>query len=257
MTGPPVLPLPRSARQRRHPQRWQSVPDLRRQGGGSRAYSRPLPARSAMPTNSRSTNCISAITAASAIAGSCARVCSRMSRPARPGSVRARAGGHVGEQAGADALAQPVQRAARLAGGGDRVEHAAQLRGDDPGAGREQIAGAAAQGASRAAAFLIKPVFGAAVGAGVCDRDPRTVRARVSGRARRDDQPPLLAAGCAPAPAAQRGGVTRVADRPFGPAGCRRGWIVASAVDGAAVVIGHLPAGLRPGAEGWPHGPSD
>jgi hypothetical protein len=29
----------------------------------------------------------------------------------------------------------------------------------------------------------------------------------------------------------------------------KAGWIVASAVDGAAVVIGHLPAGLRPG--GW------
>jgi hypothetical protein len=43
---------------------------------------------------------------------------------------------HVGEQAGSGALAQPVQRAARLAGDGDRVEHPAQLRGDDPGAGR-------------------------------------------------------------------------------------------------------------------------
>jgi len=29
----------------------------------------------------------------------------------------------------------------------------------------------------------------------------------------------------------------------------KAGWIVASAVDGAAVVIGHLPARLRPG--GW------
>jgi hypothetical protein len=34
------------------------------------------------------------------------------------------------------------------------------------------------------------------------------------------------------------------------------GWIVASAVDGAAVVIGHLPAGLEPGAWARP-GPSD
>jgi hypothetical protein len=33
MTGPPVLPLPRAARQPQHPQRRQSVPDLRRQGG--------------------------------------------------------------------------------------------------------------------------------------------------------------------------------------------------------------------------------
>jgi hypothetical protein len=29
----------------------------------------------------------------------------------------------------------------------------------------------------------------------------------------------------------------------------KAGWIVASAVDGAAVVIGHLPAGLEP--EDW------
>jgi hypothetical protein len=46
------------------------------------------------------------------------------------------AGGHVGEQAGPGALAQPVQRAARLAGGGDRGEHAVQLRDDGPGAVR-------------------------------------------------------------------------------------------------------------------------
>jgi hypothetical protein len=30
----------------------------------------------------------------------------------------------------------------------------------------------------------------------------------------------------------------------------KAGWIVASAVDGAAVVIGHLPAGLKPGRLG-------
>jgi hypothetical protein len=36
----------------------------------------------------------------------------------------------------------------------------------------------------------------------------------------------------------------------------KAGWIVASAVDGAAVVIGHLPAGLEP--ENWASsGPSD
>jgi hypothetical protein len=28
----------------------------------------------------------------------------------------------------------------------------------------------------------------------------------------------------------------------------KAGWIVASAVDGVAVVIGHLPAGLEPGS---------
>src|SRR6516165_8579102 len=37
-------------------------------------------------------------------------------------------------------------------------------------------------------------------------------------------------------------------------ASVKAGWIVASAVDGAAVVIGHLPAGLEPGRLG--HGPS-
>jgi hypothetical protein len=69
------------------------------------------------------------------------------------------------------ALAQPVQRAARLAGGGDRVEHSAQLRGDDPGAGRQQLAGPAAQGAPCAAAFLVELVFGPALGAGAEGRD--------------------------------------------------------------------------------------
>jgi hypothetical protein len=92
-------------------------------------------------------------------------------------------GGHVGEQAGSGALAQPVQRAAQLAGGGDRVEHAAQLRDDDPGAGRQQIAGAAAQGASCAAAFLIKLVFGAALGAGAEDRDLGAIGAGIRARA--------------------------------------------------------------------------
>src|SRR5690242_9734951 len=33
-------------------------------------------------------------------------------------------------------------------------------------------------------------------------------------------------------------------------ASVKAGWIVASAVDGAAVVIGHLPAGLEPGGLG-------
>ena len=138
------------------------------------------------------------------------------------------AGGHVGEQAGPGALAQPVQRAARLAGGGDRVEHAGQLRGDDPGTGRQQLAGAAAQAAPGAAAFLIELVFGPAVRARVGDREPRAVRAGVSGRAGRGDQPALLAAGCAPAPVAQRGGVARVADRRLGPAGGRRAVLAAA-----------------------------
>jgi hypothetical protein len=141
-------------------------------------------------------------------------------------------GGHVGEQAGAGALAQPVQRAARLPGGGDRVEHAAQLHGDGPGAGRQQIAGAAAQAAPGAAAFFVKLVFGPAVCAGVGNRDAGAVRAGVGARAGRGDQPSLLAAGCAPAPVAQRGGVARVADRPLGPAGSRRAVLAAPGAGG-------------------------
>src|SRR5262245_46080434 len=39
-------------------------------------------------------------------------------------------------------------------------------------------------------------------------------------------------------------------------ASVKAGWIVASAVDGTAVVIGHLPAGLRPGLGALPD-PSD
>ena len=142
------------------------------------------------------------------------------------------AGGHVGEQAGSGALAQPVQRAARLAGGGDRVEHAGQLRGDGPGAGRQQLAGAAAQAAPGAAAFFVEFVFGPAVRAGVGNRDAGAVRAGAGGRAGRGDQPALLAAGCAPAPVAQRGGVARVADRPLGPAGSRRAVLAAPGAGG-------------------------
>jgi hypothetical protein len=92
------------------------------------------------------------------------------------------------------APAQPVQRATRLAGGGNRVEYAAQLRGDGPGTGRQQLAGAAAQAAPGAAAFLIELVLGPAVGAGVGDREPGAIRACAGGRPGRGDQPPLLAA---------------------------------------------------------------
>src|SRR5207248_3165374 len=42
------------------------------------------------------------------------------------------------------------------------------------------------------------------------------------------EAPALLAAGCAPAPVAQRGGVARVADRPLGPAGGRRAVLAAA-----------------------------
>ena len=58
----------------------------------------------------------------------------------------------------------------------------------------EQLAGAAAQAAPGAAAFLVELVFGPAVRAGVRDREPGAVRAGVSGRAGRGDQPALLAA---------------------------------------------------------------
>ena len=142
------------------------------------------------------------------------------------------AGGHVGEQAGSGALAQPVQRAARLAGGGDRVEHAAQLRGDDPRAGRQQIAGAAAQGASCAAALLIELVFGAAAGAGAEDRDLGAPGAGVSAGAGRGDQPALLPAARARPPVLQGRAVTRVAHRSLRPAGLRRPVVPAARADG-------------------------
>ena len=80
----------------------------------------------------------------------------------------------------------------------------ASCRRDDPGAGRQQLAGAAAQAAPGAAAFLVELVFGAAVGAGAEDRDPGAVGAGVSARAGRGDQPPLLPAACARPPVAQR-----------------------------------------------------
>ena len=49
---------------------------------------------------------------------------------------------------------------------------------------------------------------------------------------------------------------TRYPARASRSASVKAGWLVASTVDGAAVVIGHLPAGLEP--EGWASpGPSD
>ena len=165
------------------------------------------------------------------------------------------AGGHVGEQAGSGALAQPVQRAARLAGGGDRVEHAAQLRGDGPGVGRQQIAGAAAQGASCAAAFLIKLVFGAALGAGAEDGDLGAIGAGVSVRAGRRDQPALLPAPRARPPVLQGRAVARVANRSLRPAGLRRPVVPAVRAGGGgprrARGADRL-AGRRPGARAPP-----
>ena len=142
------------------------------------------------------------------------------------------AGGHAGEQPGAGALAQPVQCAARLAGGGDRIEHAVQLPGDGPGAGRQQVAGTAAQAAPCAAAFLVELVFGAAVGAGAEDRDPGAAGAGVSGRAGRGDQPALLPAARARPPVLQVRAVTRVAYRSFRPAGLRWPVVPAARADG-------------------------
>jgi hypothetical protein len=103
-------------------------------------------------------------------------------------------GGGVAEQRRPGALAEPVQRAARLPGGGDRVEHAVQLRGDGPGAVRQQVTGPAAQAAPGAAAFLVELVLGSAVAAGAEDRDPGAVSAGVGARAGRGDQPAVLPA---------------------------------------------------------------
>jgi len=143
-------------------------------------------------------------------------------------------GGDVGEQAGSGSFAQPVQGAPRLARGGDRAEHAGQLRGDDPGAGWQQLGSTAAQAAPGAAALLVKLVLDPAIAAGAGDRDLGTVRAGVSGRAGRGDQPPHLAAGRARSPVTQRGGVTRVADRSFWPAGLRRAVLAAAGAGGGS-----------------------
>jgi len=55
----------------------------------------------------------------------------RIQRLVRGGEA---AGGDVGEEAGAGSVAQPVQRAARLAGGGDGLEHLCHLGRDVTGA---------------------------------------------------------------------------------------------------------------------------
>jgi hypothetical protein len=149
----------------------------------------------------------------------CPLVRARIQRLVRGGQAP---GGDIGEQARAGSVAQPVQRAARLPCCGDGLEHARQPGRDIAGSGGQQHAGPAAQAAPGAAALLIKLVLDRAVAAGVRDRDSGAASAGVSYRAGRGGQPPdLSAAGASPA-AAQRRVVARVADRPFGPAGCRR-----------------------------------
>ena len=131
------------------------------------------------------------------------------------------AGRDIGEDGGAGALAQPVQRGARVAGRADRLEHGAHRRGDVPVPARQEHRGAPAQAAPGAQSLVVELVLGAAAGAGGHDGQPGAVRAGNGVRPWREDQAPFLAAARAAGPAAQRGRVAGVADRAFGPS-CRR-----------------------------------
>src|SRR6202044_1821935 len=56
-------------------------------------------------------------------------------------------GPDIGEDGGAGALAQPVQRAARVAGRADRLEDSGHRRGDVPGSARQEHGGTPTQAA--------------------------------------------------------------------------------------------------------------
>jgi hypothetical protein len=96
-------------------------------------------------------------------------------------------GGDVGEQDGTRSAAEPVQRAARLARGRERFEHARQVRRDVTEPCGQQLACPAAQAAPITAAFLVELVLESAVAAGVGDWDPGAVCAGVSARPGRSD----------------------------------------------------------------------
>lgn len=157
--------------------------------------------------------------------------------PVRVGVERLVSGGQgprgdLGEDRGAAVSAQPVERGFRCAGSADRVEDGQQRGRDVPAGPGEQGCGAAPQAAALAPAALVKLVFQAAAGACAGDRLPGAGGAGVSARAGRGHQPPELAAGGAQCPVPHRGGVARVADRAFGPAGLRRAVLAAAGAAG-------------------------
>ncbi len=133
-----------------------------------------------------------------------------------------------GEDRGAAVSAQPVERGFRRAGRADRLEDGQQRGRDVPAGPGEQRRGPPPEAAAFAPAALVELVFQAAVGAGAGDGLPGAAGAGVGVRAGRGDQPPRLPAGCARRPVPQRGGVARVADRAFGPAGLRRAVLAAA-----------------------------
>ena len=140
--------------------------------------------------------------------------------------------GDLGEDRGAAAAAQPVERGLGRAGCADRLEHGYQRGRDVPARAGEQRRGPAPQAAPLAPAALIELVFDAAVGACAGDGLPGAAGAGVRVRAGRGYRAAQLPAGCARHPAPQRGGVARVADRPFGPAGLRRAVLAAAGAAG-------------------------
>ena len=160
------------------------------------------------------------------------------------------AGCQLGEYLRADAAPEPVRPGPRSAGRDDRLIDRCQLRRELFGAGAEQLIGAAAQLAPLAAAAFVEFVLDPAVGAHVEAGQVGAVCADGGVRAGRGDEPTLgLAAGAAAA-AAQRSGVARVADRPFGPP--RRRWAILAAVRTdrsspwrATDTDGFLPGGER------------
>ena len=143
-----------------------------------------------------------------------------------------RPGGDLGEDRGAAAPAQPVERGFGGAGRADRLEDRAQRGRDVPAGPGEQRRGSPPQAAALAPAAVIELVFGAAAGAGAGGGQAGAAGAGVSVRSGRGDRPPQLPAGGARCPAPQRGVVARVADRALGPADGRRAVLAAAGAAG-------------------------
>ena len=76
-------------------------------------------------------------------------------------------GGQLGQQRGAGALAQPVQRRAWCVGGDDGLVDAGELGRELVGVAAQQLGGAPAQRARCAAAAFVELVLGPAVAADV------------------------------------------------------------------------------------------
>jgi hypothetical protein len=166
---------------------------------------------------------------------------------------RHRPRGQLGQDWGAGALTQPVQRLARCGRGGDRgVDGDEGAWHDAVGAGH-CFSDTAGQRATVAAARLVELVLAAAHGAGVHRGEPRAVTTTGRIRARRRHQSAFGSTSSARAPPAQGSVVARITHRAFGPAHGR--WTVLAAVSTHSAGSGDASETCRDAGRDPPAGP--